>query len=367
MRIVVLLLGLLLSVGCSHQSTGGGGGGGGTDPGTDPNGTPGEPAFAPSSLQVSGQLLEFDTNKPLTSSITMATAALVPQPNVAISGSTFTLDGVPPFSTFYLIAGSPPDHRLTYNTPTTVTDAPLTNVSAYVVSNAYVTKLHSTFAVAATSGTATVLLHAVDANGAAQAGLPASAVQPGATGLKGPYFLDAMMQPVAGANMTSASGWMVYFDVPVGTLALAGGTGYTVKSADVPTAADGVSLVEAVVVKGTATTPPPSNVSFQTTVVPIFINRGCYNCHSGNGDGRRLGGLVLDGAPMKIWTALVQTISPNFNTTRVNLAAPEKSLVLTMPSFETPPDPHPTVVFTSASDVDYQKILVWIKEGAKFN
>ena len=55
------------------------------------------------------------------------------------------------------------------------------------------------------------------------------------------------------------------------------------------------------------------------------------------------------------------------NTTRVNLAVPEKSLVLTMPSFETPPDPHPTVVFTSSSDVDYQKILVWIKEGAKFN
>ena len=25
------------------------------------------------------------------------------------------------------------------------------------------------------------------------------------------------------------------------------------------------------------------------------------------------------------------------------------------------------VVFTSAADVDYQKILTWIKEGAKFN
>ena len=70
---------------------------------------------------------------------------------------------------------------------------------------------------------------------------------------------------------------------------------------------------------------------------------------------------------MKMWTALVQTISPNFGVTRVNLTTPHKSLVLTMPSYENPPDPHPTVVFTSSADPDYVKILTWIKEGAKFN
>jgi hypothetical protein len=366
MRIVVLVLGLLLSVGCQHSTSTGDPGTG--DPGTgDPGTTPGEPAFSPSQLDVSGSLLEFETQTAMTSSITMATAALVPQPDVRISGSTFTLEGVPPFSTFYLIAGSPPDHRMTYNAPTTVTDAPLTNVTAYVVSNAYVTKLHSTFNVTAVSGTGTLLVHAVDATGAAVTGVPAGAVQLGATGIKGPFFLDAKLQPVAGATATTASGWLVYFDVPPAQVALSGGSGYTVTSADAPAVADAVTLVEAIVAKGTAPTPPPVNVSFQKTVMPIFISRGCYNCHSGNGDGRRLGDLVLDGSAMKIWTALVQTVSTNFKTTRVNLTMPEKSLVLTMPSYETPPDPHPTVVFTSATDPDYQKILVWIKEGAKFN
>ena len=368
MRTVIVILGFLLSFGCSHQSTAIGGG---PDPGTsDPgNGVGSGPAipFAPSALNVSGTLLELDTQKPLASSITMATAALVPTPDVSISGSTFKLSNVPPFSTFYLIAGSPPDHALTYNSPTSITDADVSGVNAYVVSDAYLTKLRMGFGVTAMSGTSTLFVRAVDDKGAALTGIGGSALQLGVMGAKGPFFVDAMMQPVANATATSASGWMVYFNVPAGTIKLAAGSGYTLQAADTPTAADAVSLVQALITKGTAPTPPPSNVSFQTTVMPIFINRGCYNCHSGNGDGRRLGDLVLDGAPMKVWTALVQTVSPNFGVTRVNLAVPEKSLVLTMPSFETPPDPHPTVVFTSSSDPDYVKILTWIKEGAKFN
>ena len=52
---------------------------------------------------------------------------------------------------------------------------------------------------------------------------------------------------------------------------------------------------------------------------------------------------------------------------RVQTATPEKSLVLTMPSAESPPDAHPNVTFTGPQDPDYQKILVWIREGAKQN
>ncbi|HEX8950238.1 MAG TPA: hypothetical protein VF945_00265 [Polyangia bacterium] len=369
MRIVVVLLGLLLSMGCSHRSgTGGGGGASGVDMG-DSGGSVGgvNVPFAPSALNVSGQLLELDTQKPLAGSITMATAALVPTPDVTISGSTFALANVPPYATFFLIAGSPPDHLLTYNTPTTVTNADLTGVNAYVVASAYVAKLRSAFGVTAQAGTATVFVQALDSAGKPQAGIPATSVLLGASGVKGPFFVDSTMQPTANATSTSASGWLVYFDVPAGTLKLAGGTGYTVQAADTPTVGDAVSLIAATVQKGTSPTPPPSNVSFQTSVMPIFINRGCYNCHSGNGDGRRLGGLVLDNAAQRVWTALVQTISPNFGVTRVNLTDPPKSLVLTMPSYENPPDAHPTVVFTSSSDPDYVKILTWIKEGAKFN
>jgi hypothetical protein len=362
MRTLILLLGWLLSFGCgSHPSAPP------ADPGTAPvDGGGGDGYFAPSQLQVSGQIVDFETNKPPASQATMATAALVPQPNVSINGTSFTLDAVPPDSVFYLIASSPPGYRLTYNTPTTVKDQPLTGVTAYTVADAYLTKLRTAFGVTAQSGTATVFVRAVDATGNATAGVPGSAVVLNASGAKGPFFVDAALQPLAVATATSLSGWLVYFDVPVTTLKLGGGAGYSVQAADTPTAADAVSLVQATVSQST-TPAPPSNVSFQQTIVPIFINRGCYNCHSGNGTGRRLGDLVLDGSPMKIWTALVQTVSPNFGTTRVNLQAPEKSLVLTMPSYENPPDAHPTVVFTSSSDPDYVKILVWIQEGAKFN
>jgi hypothetical protein len=53
--------------------------------------------------------------------------------------------------------------------------------------------------------------------------------------------------------------------------------------------------------------------------------------------------------------------------TRVTTATPEKSLVLTMPSAETPSDAHPNVTFTGPTDPDYLTILVWIREGAKNN
>lgn len=370
MRTVVLILGLLLSYGCSHQS---GANmtptdpGAGADGGTGGGGSPGSVPFAPSALNVSGQLVDFDTQKPLTSSITMATAALVPSPDVTVSGSTFSLANVPPYSTFFLIAGSPPDHVMTYNAPTTVTNGDVTGVTAYVVATSYLDKLRTGFAVTAKAGTATVFVQALDATGNAESAIPGNAVLLGASGVSGPFYVDSTMQPTPNATSTSASGWLVYFNVPAGTLKLAGANGYTVQAADTPTVGDAVSLVAATVTKGTSPTPPPANVSFQTTIMPIFITRGCYNCHSGNGTGRRLGDLVLDGAPQKVWTALVQTISPNFGVTRVNLTTPEKSLVLTMPSYENPPDPHPTVVFTSSTDPDYVKILTWIKEGAKFN
>src|SRR5439155_16077755 len=304
---------------------------------------------------------------PLTSAATMATAAIVPPPNVSVAGGDFTLDGVPPFSLFYLLAGSRPAYRLTYNAPTAVTDHNVAGVNAYVVADAYMVKLRTAFAVNAQAGTATVFVRAEDAAGSATTGVSGSAALVVAgTGVRGPFYLDAKMAPAPQATSTSASGWLAYFNVPAGTIKIGAGAGYTVQAADTPDAGDAVSLVSAVVAKAT-TAPPPSNVSFQTSVLPIFITRGCYNCHSGNGQGRRLGDLVLDGSAMKIYAALTSDLSPTYNTTRVNLKDPPKSLVLTMPSLETPPDPHPTVVFTSSADVDYQKILVWIKESAKFN
>jgi hypothetical protein len=378
MRIAIAItLAVGTCIGCSHgaptKSPGTGGGGGTpTMPGEPSDGGVPDGYFAPSQLQVSGQILDFESGKPISGAATMSTAQLSPPPAVSMSGADFTIAAVPPFSTFYVIAGSPPNYAMTYNAPTVLTDKPLDNVAEHSVAEAYLAQLRSGFGINAQSGTATVLVHVIDGNGRALAGLAGAALVPSGAGLKGPYFLDASLQPAPMAKTTSASGWLVYFDVVPGTLTFGAGSGYLVIAADTPTAADAVSLVEATVM--TAPVPPPNmppppapTISFQQSVLPIFINRGCYNCHSGNGPGRRLGGLVLDGGSMKIWTALVQDLSPNFNTTRVDLQDPPKSLVLIMPSYANPPDGHPVVVFTSVNDPDYQTILDWIEQGAQFN
>jgi hypothetical protein len=251
-----------------------------------------------------------------------------------------------------------------------VTDKDITDVKIYAVAETYLATLRSAFGVAASTTTATVMVRAVDSMGNPLGGIPGAALSLNAPGVKGPYFVDSALQPKPTATATAGTGLMIYFDVPATTLKITAGTGYTVTAADTPTAAGAVTLVDAVVVDkqmAPPPPPPPSNVSFQQSVLPIFMTRGCYNCHSGNGAGRRLGGLVLDGAPQKIWAALTLDISPNFGVTRVNLQTPEKSLVLTMPSYSNPPNGHPTVIFTSSADPDYQTILVWIREGAKYN
>ena len=107
----------------------------------------------------------------------------------------------------------------------------------------------------------------------------------------------------------------------------------------------------------------PTNVSFVGSVFPIFSNRGCVACHSGGGIGKDLGGLHLDGGANLAYRELVEE-RPN---TRVKLATPEQSLVLTYPSREDPADRHPNITFASATDADYLKILVWIREGARNN
>jgi hypothetical protein len=110
-----------------------------------------------------------------------------------------------------------------------------------------------------------------------------------------------------------------------------------------------------------------ADVSFADDVAPIFERRGCVTCHDGNGIGKDLGGLHLNGAPDKMHKELVTEISANHGVVRVNLESPEQSLMLTLPSAEEPPDAHPVSTFASAEDEDYQLIYVWIAEGALKN
>jgi hypothetical protein len=155
----------------------------------------------------------------------------------------------------------------------------------------------------------------------------------------------------------------VFFNVPVGLVGLGQGpsSATTIDMPALPSAAGAVTIAEGRVSRGAPVL--PSNVSFAAQIVPIFSARGCVNCHSGGGPGKDLGGLTLAGSSKLIYGELVME-RPGI---RVNLTMPEKSLVLTMPSAEDPPDAHPTIVFAGPRDPDYLKLLVWIREGAKQN
>jgi hypothetical protein len=381
---IELVFALLFSVavGCGGGHGSSPGGGGGTDPGggggtTDPTmmgggggGSPtvGGPTVGLQMVSVSGQVVDFESGQPLASASVSATG-VSPIPSVSMNGSDFMLTNVQPFSVFYIIASSPPDYRSTYNAAITVASGDVTGATEIAIKEATISSLVNAFQINLAPATAILMARALDANGMPLAGVPASAFSlSGATGFKGPFFLDDKKAPAPNLTATSASGWAIFFNVPPGSVQLAAAAGsITLTAPAAPMSGNLVTLVDVTVQQASMAPPPPTAVSFVNQVVPIFTRRGCVNCHSGDGPGRDEGGLALNTSPLKNWQALVQQISPNFNTTRVNLAVPEKSLVLTMPGYENPPDAHPTVVFATTSDPDYQLILSWIKAGALNN
>ncbi len=330
------------------------------DPGTPPG--PGEIE----AYSLSGTVLDFETLAPLAGSATITTTGIQPPPTVSTTGADFTIEGIPPFSVFHILAGSPPDYRSTYNMASTVENADVTGAEAFVVSEAHLTRLLSELGITPQPGTGIVIARALDATGAGKAGVPAAAFTLDVAA-DGPYFLNMDKSPAPGATATTDSGYVVFFDVAPGlvTPSAAAGSGYSITGAAAPVAQNVVTLAELLVAEGPP--PAPTNVSFAGDVFPIFSRRGCETCHSGGGIGRDLGNLTLDGSTNLVHRELTEEISPNFGVTRVSLQAPEESLLLTMPSFEAPPDPHPNATFISDSDPDYQIILAWIREGARDN
>lgn len=333
----------------------------GSTPGTD-GGTP-----LPTLVSVSGQVVDFQTGAPLQSA-TISTSGVTPAPAATMSGASFMLTGVEPNSVFYLIASSAPDYPSTYQSALTVQTSDVNGVQAQAVKTTYLSSLASAFKASTASDHGTLIVQVVDGNGAPEANVPAAALVPtGATGAQGPFFLDANKQPAAAATATSASGYVVYFQVPAGSVSFGSGSTYQASGAAAPIGAGTVTLASVKLTQGTTPPAQPKNVSFATQIVPIFMRRGCVNCHSGNGPGRNLGSLTLDASIVIDYRNVAQDISPTYKTTRVDLKDPAKSLILTMPGYETPPDPHPTVVFASTSDPDYQLILAWITQGALDN
>lgn len=320
-----------------------------------------------STLTMSGTVIDFETEQAIASSATVTVSGLSPAPSISVTGPSFEIRGIAPHSVFHVLSGAPPTHRSTYNVASEVLYADVTGVSAAVVAETYLTALEAMIQ-APPPGTGMVIARAVDGAHAPRAGVAASAILVnGAPPSPAPLVLDVGKAPDPMASATSASGYLVYAGVPEGLVSFtaASGSNVTVVASQSPVAATAVTLVELVVSDGAQTV--PTNVSFSTQVVPIFTKRGCINCHSGNDIGADLGDLALNGSANKIHGELTQEISPTHAKTRVDLQAPESSLLLRMPSFEAPPDAHPNVTFASPADADYLVLLGWIREGALQN
>ncbi len=316
------------------------------------------------SLSVSGTVHDFQDGAEVMGAASVSATALSPLPTITVEGASFTLDGVLENSAFQLLASVPTTHRATYSQLIEVKSDDVDGIEVRTVSEQFLASLATGFSVTPSAANGILLMHLVDDAGNPKAGVTGSnLVLADAAGAIGPKFLDANMMPATQATATSASGWAVFFEVPPGvtSLGLAANATVTLEMASSPIGAGAVTIADVKVVDGA---PPalPTNVSFTQQVFPIFTKRGCVACHTGSGPGKDLGGLMLDGGSNLAYKELTQE-----NPQRAKTTNPETSLVLTMPSAESPPDAHPNVTFTGPSDPDYVTILVWLREGAKLN
>jgi hypothetical protein len=319
--------------------------------------------------QVSGTVYDFYAGEAIAGPAEISVKGILPAPQAEIDGAQFTVDGILPSSVINLVASSGAQYRKTYNESIEVVNADLSGVQAKVLSETYLEQLATAFGVTPVPGTSILLVKVVDQAGSPRAGIPANAFYVNsAAAPRGPYFLNENKQAAPGLTATDASGYAIFYDLPLNadsTLLITGATGgnYTMIMPVSPAGADAVTLAKVVVVDGDIQ--PPIDVSFENQIVQIFTARGCTYCHSGGGQGRQDANLSLQGSPALMHKELTEEISPIWGITRVNAQYPEQSLILTLPG--PTPDNHPNTTFANVNDPDYQLILGWIVEGAQLN
>lgn len=312
-------------------------------------------------LRVSGEVVDFESGAAISSTASISTTGLAPPPTITSQGASFTLDQIPESSAFQILASSPPTHRATFSDAIIVTDSDLDNVKVPAVSEALLADLATAFGVTPTAAKGVLFVKLVDDTGAAKADVAAASLLV-PSGVIGPKFLAPDFSAMPAAAASSTSGWAVFFEVPPGVVVL-GSPAQSSVSVSMPISSINASTVTvaSAIVGGALVL--PTNVSFSTQIVPIFTSRGCIACHAGGGIGKDQGGLNLGGGANLAYRELTQERVG----LRINLAMPEKSLILTNPSREDQPDAHPNVTWTGPTDPDYVKILVWIREGAREN
>lgn len=312
-------------------------------------------------VSVSGSIVNLSTQAPVADSVMLATSGVSPAPSVQVNGSMFAMSGLPANSIFD-VSVSGTGYTTTSNAMEVI-DSDIAGTKLFVVPEAYFASLKTAFGSSGASNA--LILRVENSQGDALAGFATNQLMVAAGA--GPFVLDANRAPAVGAQTTTASGYIVYFNLAPGLVTVTPSPSATqpISGTSINVNANAVAIGKVVV--GLQVMGKPKNVSFRNDVSPIFAKRGCTGCHDGGGPGKDLGGLHLNGAYEKMYKELTQEVSPNYGVRRVLTAAPDKSLVLTMPSLETPPDPHPNSTFRSKGDFDYLTILAWIEEGAKNN
>jgi hypothetical protein len=315
------------------------------------------------SLRAEGRIVDLANGQPIVGTGTIAISGLAAEPGIEIHGTGFVLDQIPENSVFSVQAAVPPTHHAT-STVIAMTEEDLTGVVIPAIAEARLAQIATSFGVTPSPAGGVLFAQVVNEADLPRAGITAASfvVDGGATA-RGPFFLDANLGPAPGETMTSASGWVVYFDLSPGIVSMraAPTANVTLDMPASPATAGVVTVAKVRTIDGKFI--PPKNVSFGQQVMPIFKRRGCDACHAaGNAPGRQQGDLTLNDDPALVYRELVME-----DPTRVVVGMPELSLVLTMPSREEPPDRHPNVTWTGTFDPDYQLIRVWIAEGAKQN
>ena len=330
-------------------------------------------------LRVSGIVVDFQTGDPVYDA-TVTTLGLNPVSEGALAGSEYQLY-TPPYSAFHILAGAEPLYMLTVGAPVQVDGAAIEAVPAETMRRAYISLLAGIYGVTPTPGYAIVFAQAVYPDGRPRAGLGPDAFElPDASTVRGPYFLADDLGPDPDAYETGARGYFVLFDVPEGAATFIPGleADYAITGTS-PTYRDAVTIMKVTIADRDPGAPPPlpgepadpsppveGPLAFVTDIMPVFVRNGCIVCHSAGGEGYDQGGLNLTGDPRLVHEELTVEVSPNHDVVRTNSAYPAGSLLLTMPSFEDPPDVHPNAIFLDEYARDYLLLRTWTEQGAYY-
>ena len=298
-------------------------------------------------LTMTGTIVDFVTGQPVTD-VTLEGVDLS-DGEISVTGSSFTVSGVLPYSIFRVRASSP-THETTISALLEIGEQDVTDAVVEVVPPALIDDAYSTTGRSRSDGL--IIARLIDgSSGDPMAGVSRDAFPVGDV----IRFLDGAGAVSGDAPISLDPGVALLMNVDPGLVALDSQVSEHIFIAPQVRVEDSVVTLADIDV---ALEPPPlpMDVTFNQ-VVGVFADRGCMICHrtgiiwnppagfdllSGNNDDRYAA--VMDG--------------------RVDLADIYNSLLLRKPSFEEAEDGH-QIVFENQYDPDRMIIESWLLDGAQ--